>query len=98
MRDTTYNGNVISANDIIGIIDGSIVCVDKTIPAVTEKLIEIMLEKHGGEGVVTLYCGEGTSEDEASELADRISEKHADSEFIVQNGGQPLYYYYISVE
>ena len=61
VRDTTYNGNVISANDIIGIIDGSIVCVDKTIPAVTEKLIEIMLEKHGGEGVVTLYCGEGTS-------------------------------------
>lgn len=44
VRDTTYNGNVISANDIIGIIDGSIVCVDKTIPAVTEKLIEIMLE------------------------------------------------------
>ena len=98
VRDTTYNGNVISANDIIGIIDGSIVCVDKTIPAVTEKLIEIMLEKHGGEGVVTLYCGEGTSEDEASKLADRISEKHADSEFIVQHGGQPLYYYYISVE
>lgn len=98
VRDTTYNGNVISANDIIGIIDGSIVCVDKTIPAVTEKLIEIMLEKHGGEGVVTLYCGEGTSEDEASKLADRISEKHADSEFIVQHGGQPLYYYYILVE
>lgn len=72
VRDTTYNGNVISANDIIGIIDGSIVCVDKTIPAVTEKLIEIMLEKHGGEGVVTLYCGEGTSEDEASELADKF--------------------------
>ena len=40
VRDTTYNGNVISANDIIGIIDGSIVCVDKTIPAVTEKLID----------------------------------------------------------
>ena len=57
-----------------------------------------MLEKHGGEGVVTLYCGEGTSEDEANELVERVSEKHADSEFIVQHGGQPLYYYYISVE
>lgn len=98
VRDTTYNGNTISANDIIGIIDGSIVCVDKTVPAVTEKLVEIMLEKHDGEGVVTLYCGEGASEDEANALVDKLAEKHENSEFIVQHGGQPLYYYYVSVE
>ena len=98
VRDTSYNGTVIKQDDIIGLIDGNIKAVGKTVDEVSEDLISIMLESSGGDSVITLYYGENCSEKEASELADRMSEKYPQAEFFVQKGGQPLYYYYISAE
>lgn len=98
VRDTSYNGTVIKQNDIIGLIDGNIKAVGKTVDEVSEKLISIMLDNGGGDGVITIYYGDKCSEEEASALADRMSEKYPQAEFFVQKGGQPLYYYYISAE
>ena len=50
------------------------------------------------EAMVTLYFGEGVTEEQANELSERIMAKLPDTEIIAIPGGQPLYYYYISVE
>ena len=48
--------------------------------------------------MATLYFGEGVTEEQATALAERIMERFPDAEVIAIPGGQPLYYYYISVE
>lgn len=98
VRDTQFDGNVISANDIIGLINGKIVTVGKEIADTTMALIDKMLIERCGDGVVSLYYGENSTEEDANALANVLSEKYPNAEFIVQFGGQPLYYYYISVE
>ena len=57
-----------------------------------------MLDERDGDGVVTLYYGENVTEEDAAAIADILSKEYKNAEFIVQFGGQPLYYYYISVE
>ncbi len=48
--------------------------------------------------VVTLYYGADVPEDKAEAFVDKLQEKHSDIEFILHYGGQPLYYYVLSVE
>lgn len=98
VRDTTYDGMNISVNDIIGMMEGKIHTVGKNVASTTIDLIDIMLKERDGDGVVTLYYGADTTIDEAEALAEELSKKYPDAEFIVQEGEQPLYYYYLSVE
>ena len=69
----------------------------KTVEDATLSLVEKMLEGRE-EAMVTLYFGEGVTEEQANELSERIMAKLPDTEIIAIPGGQPLYYYYISVE
>ena len=98
VRNTTFEGNVIAVNDIIGMKDGKIRTVNKEISAAAAELTRIMLDERDGDGVVTLYYGESVTEEDAAAIADILSKEYKNAEFIVQFGGQPLYYYYISVE
>ena len=98
VRNTTFEGNVIAVNDIIGMKDGKICTVNKEISAAAAELTRIMLDERDGDGVVTLYYGESVTEEDAAAIADILSKEYKNAEFIVQFGGQPLYYYYISVE
>lgn len=98
VRNTTFEGNVIAVNDIIGMKDGKICTVNKEISAAAAELARIMLDERDGDGVVTLYYGENVTEEDAVAIADILSKEYKNAEFIVQFGGQPLYYYYISVE
>lgn len=98
VRNTTFEGNVIAVNDIIGMKDGKICTVNKEISAAAAELTRIMLDERDGDGVVTLYYGENVTEEDAAAIADILSKEYKNAEFIVQFGGQPLYYYYISVE
>ncbi len=98
VRDTSFDGNQICANDIIGLIDGKITAVSKTIDETTITLIRSMLAMKDNDAVVTIFFGEAVKESEAEGLVNAISADYPNVEFIVQNGGQPLYYYYISVE
>lgn len=98
VRDTSCNGNTIKQNDIIGLIDGNIEVVGKSVGEVSEKLISMMLDGSSGDGVITLYYGQDCSEKEASELVEKLHENYPQAEFFIQKGGQPLYYYYISAE
>ena len=48
--------------------------------------------------LITLYYGKDTTEDEASLIAAKIQKEHPDIEVEVHYGGQPVYYYFVSVE
>lgn len=98
VRDTSYDGKSISVNDIIGMVDNKIRTVGKNVADTTEQLIIDMMNEHGDDAIVTLYYGKDISEDEAYALASKMEAAYPDVEFIIQQGGQPLYYYYVSVE
>ena len=96
VRDTVIDKFKIKKGDIIGLDKGSIVTSGKDIEAVTTKLIEGMLTEE--KEVVTLYYGQDVSEEKAEAYVEKLQEKHPDIEFILHYGGQPLYYYVLSVE
>lgn len=99
IRETHYNGNEIKEGDIIGILDNDIATVAENVNDAVEQLIRKMIEKRDIEDpIVNLYFGDAVEEDDANELAERLQEEFEDAEFIVARGGQPLYYYYLSVE
>ncbi len=96
VRDTVIDNLVIKKGDVIGIDKGKIVRSGKDIEGVTTALIESMLNED--KEVVTLYYGQDVTQEQAEAYADSLQQKHPDIEFIVHYGGQPLYYYILSVE
>ena len=99
IRETSYNGNAIKEGDIIGILDSEIAAVAPSVDEAVEALIRKMIEKcEIDDPIVNLYYGDSVEEEQANALAERLQEQFEDAEFIVARGGQPLYYYYLSVE
>ncbi|MEG1811158.1 MAG: DAK2 domain-containing protein [Clostridia bacterium] len=98
VRDTVFNGNSIRKNDIIGLIEDEIATVGKDIATASTQLLRLMIDKQPEDSVVTLFFGEGVNCDDADAIVAALEPDYPDAEFIVQPGGQPLYYYYFSVE
>ena len=98
VRDTSYNGNTIHSGDIIGLINGSIRNVGTNVSECTLGIIKTILNEHEDRGFVSVYWGEGASEESASAIVSSLEEEYPDIEFMVRKGGQPLYYYFISAE
>ncbi|MBO6061501.1 MAG: DAK2 domain-containing protein, partial [Clostridia bacterium] len=98
VRDTSYEGNAIKTGDIIGLINNKIVEVGSDVAACTRALVDKMIASVDDCGFVSVYWGEGASEESAQALVDKLGEDYPDIEFMVRKGGQPLYYYFISAE
>ena len=98
VRDTSYEGNTIHTGDIIGLIDNNIKLVNGDVSDCTKSLIHKMIEQRSDCGFVSIYWGEGASEEDAQAIADELAEEYQDIEFMVRKGGQPLYYYFVSAE
>lgn len=96
VRDTVLDGHTISQGDIMGIGDGQIMSVEKTIEEASMSLMKQMITDDME--FVTVYYGEGQTKEQAEELATCIEEAFPEVETEVHFGGQPLYYYLISVE
>ncbi len=96
VRDTSVDGKTILKGDIMGINDSGIYSVGSDIFKVTEKLIDGMTDEDTG--LVTVYYGEDTKQEDAEKLFGDLQEKYPEVEFELHAGGQPLYYYIISVE
>ena len=96
VRTTNVNGFSITEGDIIGLDDKKILAksnsIDETVLALLEKLKEDQHE------VITLYYGEGVSEDDAKALAEKVAEEFPDCDVDYHFGGQPVYYYLLSLE
>ncbi len=96
VRDTEIDGKTIKQNDFMGIGDKSILSVGTDLKATTLEMVDAMVDEDSA--IVSIYFGSDTDEDSANELAAAIEEKYPDVEVEVNDGGQPIYYYVISVE
>ncbi len=96
VRDTEIDGKKIANGDIMGIDDKGICAVGKEIEDTTIELIDNLADEDSE--VITIYYGEGMSEDDAESLRSKVEEKYSDAEVEATYGGQPVYYYVVSVE
>lgn len=96
VRNTSIDGKEIHVDDIMGIGDSGIEAVGKEIPATTIELLSTMIDEDSE--LVSVFYGDGVTEEDANALADQIAETYPDVDIDVQFGGQPVYYYILSVE
>ena len=96
VRDTEIDGKTIKQNDYMGIGDSSILSVGQDLKATTLEMVDAMVDEDSA--IVSIYYGTDATEEAAEEIGTVIEEKYSDVEVEINAGGQPIYYYVISVE
>ena len=96
VRDTEIDGFEIKENDYMGIGDKSILAVGADMNTVTIEMLDKMIDEDSA--MVSIYFGSDSSEEAAAEIAAAVEEKYPDVDVEINDGGQPIYYYVISVE
>ena len=96
VRDTEIDGKVIKQNDFMGIGDKEILSVGTDLKATTLEMIDAMVDEDSA--IVSIYYGTESNEEDAEAIGAVIGAKYPDVEVEINNGGQPIYYYVISVE
>jgi dihydroxyacetone kinase-like predicted kinase len=96
IRDTKLNGIEIKQNDFIGIIDGQLLINGTDLDAVTMDTLKKMVKPESE--IITVFYGQDVEGDKAQEVADRIQEQFGQLSVELHPGGQPVYYYLLSVE
>ena len=96
VRDTVIDGKEIHIDDIMGIGENGIEAVGKDIKDTTLELLSHMIDDNSE--LVSVFYGDGVTEEDANALAALIEETYTEVEVEVQFGGQPVYYYILSVE
>ena len=96
VRDTVMNDVEVKEGNIIGIAEGKLLGAGDEVDDITSNLVEKLVDEDSA--IVTLFYGEDVSEEDANKLRDELEEKFEDIDVELYYGGQPLYYYLISVE
>ena len=96
VRDTQIDDKTIKQGDYMGIGDKTILSVGADKTAVTQEMVAAMVDEDSS--IISIYYGEETPETEAEQLGAALEEKYPDVEVEIHSGGQPIYYYVISVE
>ena len=96
IRNTELDGFKISEGDYIGLDSKKIVSKSDNVDDAVVDLIDKI--KSAENEVITLYYGQDVKEQEANDLVAKLEERFVDCEVVCYNGGQPHYYYMVSVE
>ncbi len=96
VRDTLIDDKSIKQGDYMGIGDSGILSVGKDMEAVTKEMVAQMADEDSA--IISVYYGEEVEEATAQKLGAELEEQYPDCEVEVHYGGQPIYYYVISVE
>ena len=96
VRNTVIDDKEISEGDIMGIADRGIVAVGKEVEDTALETIKTMLDDESE--LVTVYYGADVTEEQAEGFLEKVQEICGDCDVELQFGGQPIYYYLISVE
>ncbi len=96
VRDTVIDDKEINSGDYMGIGDAGIISVNADIKTAFEEMVANMVDEDSA--IISIYYGEEVAEEQATEMSDMIQEKFPDLEVELQAGGQPVYYYIVSVE
>ena len=95
-RDSDFDGYAIHAGEYLALLDGKLIGSFTEMPATPNKMSEAFTELEPE--IITVYYGEDVSGEDAETTAGTIEKAFPDAEVTVVNGGQPVYYYMISVE
>ena len=95
-RDADFDGYAIHAGEYLALLDGKLIGSFTEMPAMLNKMSEAFTELEPE--IITVYYGEDVSGEDAETTAGTIEKAFPDAEVTVVNGGQPVYYYMISVE
>lgn len=96
VRDSEYEAIHIKEGDIIGLFNGKIHCSGKSAREVALELMKELVTDD--DELITIYYGKDTNKEDADSLSGEISELYGHCDVETHMGGQPLYYYLISVE
>jgi len=96
VRDTSLDGKEIKQGNIMGIGDKTILSVGEEIKDTTIELINCLADDESE--LISLYYGEEVSEEDATNLAEDVMELYPNLDVEIHYGGQPIYYYVLSVE
>lgn len=80
----------------MGLSDSGLAAVGKSIDQTLLELVDAMMNEDAE--LITLYYGSDISEEDAENAAAKVEEKYPDIDVELQMGGQPIYYYIVSVE
>lgn len=96
-RDSDFDGNNIKKGEILGMENGKLAVTDRDVTKAAYKLLKRMV--NGSSSFITIIYGSDVSDESAEEFYNTVSAKAGDKyEVTLINGGQPVYYYIISVE
>ncbi|MEE0059899.1 MAG: DAK2 domain-containing protein [Acutalibacteraceae bacterium] len=95
-RDSEFGSTKIKENEIIALENGKLTFTEKTPEKAVVKLVKNMVNKETT--FITVIFGEDTPEQKAEEVKEQLKAKYSNVDITVINGGQPIYYYILSVE
>ena len=96
VRNTTMNGFKLKEGDIIGLDNKRILAKGDDVDSTTLALIKAL--KNSDHEMITLYYGNGVTEKDAEQLADKVREAYPECDVESHFGGQPVYYYMVALE
>ncbi len=96
VRDTVVNDKEITPGDILGILENSIFTVDATVNEAVINLLDEMVDEDSS--VITLFYGDEVEKANADALKEQLESRYDECDVYMHFGGQPVYYYFISVE
>lgn len=97
VRNTTIDGKEIHEGDYMGLGDHSaLLAVGDSMEKVTLEMIDAMVDDTSE--LISIYCGEGVSEEDSARIEEKVAQSYPEAEVELHFGGQPVYYYIVSVE
>ena len=96
VRDTVFDGHEIHEGDIMGLVDNKISCLGRDVAEVAREVVASMVTDDSE--LITIFAGQDTSSEDAEALHAALEETYDMCDVSLHVGGQPLYYYIISVE
>ena len=96
VRTTNVDGIDVKVGDIMGLDERSVLTVGKNVTDTTVDLVEKIVKEDSSN--ITLFYGEGVTEEDTKILLKKLEEKFPHQDISIIFGGQPVYYYIISIE
>jgi uncharacterized protein len=96
VRNTVFNDVEIKEGNILGIYNGKLIKAGEDVNDITKQLIDSMIDENSE--LITVFYGNNLTEEETSDVQSYVSEKYSHCDVSFNYGGQPLYYYIVSVE
>ncbi len=97
-RDSSVDGKAIKEGQMLGMENGAINVVEDDMVTAAFKVTRHLVRKHGDTSMITIFYGEGATEEDAQQLETMLNNKYSNVETAVIPGGQPVYHFIISVE